>query len=527
MRLPKQNKELLNIQLASISNESPYSDRKVALFFIHDFDFNSNGLRIPEELCSANNPKTNKPFYDSLNGAPIVAALKGDDLGGHEPEFDEDGNIIRLNTEGIGTLFNTHIGTYQINNEDKYGLWAEGFLWLRFSNTLNVVEELFTENGRVDTSCEVSLGGFEFSEEGRTAIKSILYFGHCLLGSTKTGAYADSGMYEFNLQVAEAYKKDVKQTNSGINSSLDINIQNGGVRMLSHEEIKEQLRSLLNPNDNSESGWVVNYYTWDMVVFDSFCVAREYDTGKLYRFDYEVNDGATVTLVGERKQQMIQYVDVPEGEDVEISELFIKFKENEAKIKELNSELEQEKIKLNSFTEEKTQLEIKTQELSTKEEELNQLKTQIEELQAQLNTKDEALKLTENDKNEAIIKLNTAMEDLKTQIASLQPIKEKWETDQEQKRIAELNQKKEDLKQYVINSKVFTAEELENENIKQMIEELNESGVKALIADKIVDKAKVELNEIKENKTDDVTILINDKGKDLIPGTILSKYGIK
>lgn len=516
----KSNKEIINIQLASILSESPYSDRKLCLFFIHDFSFNSNGLCIPEELCSANNPKTNKPFYDSLNGAPIVAALKGDDLGGHEPEFDEDGNIVRLNTEGIGTLFNTHIGTHKIGDKDIYGLFAEGFLWLRFANTLSVIEELYTEQGRVDTSCEVSLGGFEFSENGRTAIKSVLYFGHCLLGSAKTGAYADSAMYEFNLQVAEAYEKDVLQTNSGSDSSLDINIQNGGVLMLSHEEIKEQLRNLLNPNDNSEGKWQVNYYSWDMVVFDNFCVAREYDTGKLYRFDYEVNDGATVNLVGERKQQMIQYIDVPEGEDAEISELFMKFKEVEEKVKELNSEIEQKTVQINTLIDEKTQ------ELSIKETELNEIKNQLETLQAELLQKEDALKLTENDKNEAIIKLNTAMEDLKTQIASLQPIKEKWESEQEEKRIAELNQKKEDLKQYVVNSKVFTAEELEGENIKNMIEELNESEIKSLIADKIVEKAKVELNETNNKQKDDVTIHINEQGKDLIPETILTKYGI-
>lgn len=519
------NKELLNIQLASITDKSPYADRKVGLFYIHSFDYNGNGFRITQELCSANNPKTNKPYYDSLNGAPIVASLKGDDLGGHEPEFDENGNIIRLNTQSVGTLFETHIGTHQINGEDKLGLWANGYLWTRFTNTLEVVENLFEQNGSVDTSVEVAVGGYEFSEEGKTAINSVLYIGHCLLGSTKSPAYPDSGMYEFNLQVAEAFEKDLQndQNQSGSNSSLDINSDIGGVRMLSHEETKEQLRNLLNPNDNSEGKWEVNYYTWDMVVFDNFCVAREYDTGKLYRFDYEINDGATVTIVGERKQQMIQYVDVPDGENAEVSELFTKFKENEEKIKELNSNIEQKQSELNSLIEEKTTLETKVNELSTKDADVSELQIKIKDLQEELNTKTEALKLTENDKNEAIIKLNTAMEDLKTQIASLEPIKQKWETEQEEKRVAELNQKKEDLKQYVLNSKVFSTEELESENIKNMIEELNESGLKGLIADKIVEKAKTELNNQKPN--DDVTIVVNEHGKDLIPETVLSKYG--
>jgi len=154
------NKLKLNIQLASIVNESPYSDRKNCLFFIHSFDFNENSFKIPEELCSAINSKTGKPNYDSLNGAPIVTAttMDGSDLKGHEAETDKDGNIIGLNTDAIGSLYNAHIATHQINDEDKYGLWAEGYLWLRFENTLNVVENIFNENGSVDTSVEIQVG---------------------------------------------------------------------------------------------------------------------------------------------------------------------------------------------------------------------------------------------------------------------------------------------------------------------------------------------------------------------------------
>jgi hypothetical protein len=511
MRLPKKpNTELLNIQLASILSESPYSDRKLCLFFIHDFDYNSNGLRITEELCSATNPKTNKPFYDSLNGAPLVAALKGDDLGGHEPEFDEDGNIIRLNTEGIGTLFNTHIGTYQINNEDIYGVWAEGFLWLRFANTLNVVEELYNENKKVDTSCEVSVGGFEFSEEGRTATKSVLYFGHCLLGSTKRGAYADSGMYEYNLQVAEAYQKDIKNPSE----EVEINSNEGGKDVpeknqiefnygkdiinklennaLSFDDIREQLWSQLNSEKDAEGYTVYKY--WIAEVFNEYVVACESESGKYFKFTYSTGESEISLDINSAVEVVSTWIPVNDST-------------------ETNSEQLQNEI--NGLKE----------QITAKETEINELKIKFETLQGELSQKDEALKLTENDKNEAIIKLNTAMEDLKTQISSLQPIKDKWETDQEQKRIAELNQKKEELKQYIINSKVFTAEEIENENIKQMIEELNESGVKALIADKIVERAKVELNT--QTKTDDVNIHINENGKDLIPETIFSKYGIE
>ena len=443
------NKELLNIQLASILNESPYSDRKVGLFFIHDFSFNANGLRITEELCSSYNPRTQKPFYDSLNGAPIVASFKGDDLGGHEPEFDADGNIIRLNTEGIGTLFNTYIGTHLINNEEKYGLWAEGYLWLRFQNTLDVIEELFSVDGRVDTSCEVSLGGFEFSEEGRTATKSILYFGHCLLGSRSQPAYADSGMYEFNLQVAEAYQKDIQSP------SEEIKIDNEGG--------KNMVKKQVEVNEEKVTTEVVE--------------------------DIKTTEIATEEIIEETKEE------VAEDQNIDLAT------ENEKLLSENNDLKEQ---------------------LATKDTEISDLKSQIETLKSEISTKDESLKMTETEASEKIIKLGDSIEELKNQISALIPIKEEYDKVQAELQAKEIAEKQESLRQYALNSKLIEEKELsENEDIKKMIEELNESGIKVLIADRIVEKVKVETSTL-ETKTDDV-IISSIKDKDLIPKSAKEK----
>jgi len=625
MKLPKPNKELLNIQLASILSESPYSDRKLCLFFIHNFDFNGNNFRITEELCSTNNPKTNKPFYDSLNGAPIVAALKGDDLGGHEPEFDEDGNIIRLNTEGIGTLFNTHIGTHQINNEDVYGLWAEGFLWLRFQNTLNVIEELYNENGRIDTSCEVSLGGFEFSENGRTAIKSVLYFGHCLLGSTKRGAYADSAMYEYNLQVAEAYQKDlevsadngtsdkisidnssdsatdgdwsevdksalrksimnasnykslVKETylivldgyedspssnlkyphhvikddtlvvhKRGVQaaysrlmqndpdnskalkhikkhyneldleiSSLNINNEGGkdvpdkqqiefnfGKEIknyiennaLSFDDIREQLWSQLN-NEKDADGYVIYKY-WIAELFNEYVVACENESGKYFKFTYTAGESDVTVDMSSAVEVVSAWIPVNQNEGTETNTV--------------NEDLQNE---VNGLKE----------TITTKDTEINDLKTQLETLQGEISQKDEALKFSSNEANEKIIQLGKVVTDLQEQVKSFEPIKEEYNKIQNELKEKELNEKREHLKKFALDSKFISEKDIEeNEEIKVAINEVDEIKINTIIAKKVVEKATTELNETK-TKTDDVTIHINENGKDLIPQSLKEK----
>lgn len=126
--------------------------------------------------------------------------------------------------------------------------------------------------------------------------------------------------------------------------------------------------------------------------------------------------------------------------------------------------------------------------------------------------------MTETEANEKIIKLGESIEELKTQINTLIPIKEEYDKVQVELKAKETAEKQETLKQYALNSKMIEEKELsENEDIKKMIDELNESGIKSVIADRIVAKAKVELN------TNDVILHINPDGKDLLPQSAKSE----
>jgi hypothetical protein len=474
------NKEILNIQLASIGNESAYSDRKNALFFIHSFDYNTNGFRITEELCSAINPDTGKPYYDSLNNAPLVAITDGVDLGGHEPVFDKDGNIIDFETNSIGTLFDAHIGTHEINGEEKYGLWASGTLWLRFAETLNVIEKIYNTYGSVDTSVEVMVGGYEFSEEGKTAINSVLYFGHCLLGVSKTPAYADSGMYEFNLQIAEAFKQDIINSSEGGNKvNVEFNFGKEIINQietstdLSFDDIREGIWKSLNNEVDSDGNIIYQY--WIDEVYLNYVIVTSNETRKNYKVSYTISENNEVivdmsTIV--EVQRVWLEISAPT-----ISELESQIVEKDNKIAELNNE--------------------------------------IEKLNGELKDKQDAIEMNSSEANNKIISLGKVVQELQEQLNSLEPIKKEYDRVREEIAKKELNEKRENLKQYALNSKMISEQDLEeNETLKTAITELNENTIKAYIADCIVNSYQFE-----SNNNEDIVVNVQDP-KPILPSSI-------
>jgi hypothetical protein len=598
-------KELLKLQLSSLK-KSKYADRKHALFFVHDFDFNNNGLRITEEMATEH--------IDSLNNSPLVAYYNvfSDDLAGHAEERDPITKQVKsLNTDAVGTLFNAHIGTHKLNKEDKYGVWVEGYLWTRFKHTMEVVERLYDENDVVNVSVEVLVADYDWEDDDfrHTAKTKINYHGLCLLGSTYSPAYDDAGLYSLNeLEIANAFKKDlsvseddsieilnnvyingtwedidedflknkilnlsnsedlIKETylicdednclkyphhiikdgklvihkeaveiaysqiiedkivdkkainhikkhakQLGLDFSEELNIFNGGVSMLSHDEIREQLRFLLNPDDNEEGKWTINYYSWDLVVFDDFVIAREYDTGKLFKINYSIENETEVVIEEGRKEVMIQYVEVPEKESVEVSGLFVEYKNKYSENKELSEKLASMETEYASLKEKYKDISI--EDVQSKDITIAELQETIENLKKDLSTKDEALTLNENEANEKIIKLGDALEEMKAQINSLIPVKEEYEKILEEKQQAELSVQRVQLKNKIVNSKIITEEELGlNTDLLQAIEEVNEVVINKFIADKIIENA---LKDSEEPTDDNITVNAN-KGGDLI-----------
>ena len=87
--------------------------------------------------------------------------------------------------------------------------------------------------------------------------------------------------------------------------------------------------------------------------------------------------------------------------------------------------------------------------------------------------------------------MNTELQSVKEEVASLTPYKDQAEKEEAEKAAAELAQKKEDLRQYAISSKMITeAEVSEGGDYASLIENLDETGIKSVIAERCVEAAK-------------------------------------
>ena len=345
--------------------------------------------------------------------------------------------------------------------------------------------------------------GFEFSEEGRTATNSILYMGHCLLGTTVEPAYPDSGMYEMNLLVAEAYKKDLSVLNQESDAPVDnIKISSKGGNVvakedvvfnfgkeilnkietseMSFEDIRGQLWSQLN-SEKDEEGYTIYKY-WIEEVYNGYAIINENDTGKYFKVPYSTGETEISVDTGSMVEVINQWVEIGNpnpGENTNLST------ENE---------------------------ELKSQ-VSEKDKEIDELKTKVASLESEVKTKEEAMQLNQTEANEKIIKLGTVVEDLKEELNSFKPIKEEYDRIQEELRQKELATKRAELKQYIINSKVYSDKDFEeNEDLKTIISEVDWAKAKDIIADYFVKKASQIERKI---ETNEIVLPIDDKGKDL------------
>lgn len=100
-------------------------------------------------------------------------------------------------------------------------------------------------------------------------------------------------------------------------------------------------------------------------------------------------------------------------------------------------------------------------------------------------------------KDEALTKASEKINVLKEEVSQLVPYKEQIESAKAEKEKLEKEEKKAELSAYALRSKFISQDELDNdEEIKAMISELNESGIKQVIATRFMES----LNDDKEEK---------------------------
>ena len=120
-----------------------------------------------------------------------------------------------------------------------------------------------------------------------------------------------------------------------------------------------------------------------------------------------------------------------------------------------------------------------------------------------------------SEKNDVIIKANEEITALKSEVETLTKYKEMFEQAEAEKAADELAKKKKCLSEYAVKSGYISSEEIESsEEIKKLIEAVDENGIKAVIVDRLMAQKSdvaVETSEVATPVTTEVASLTCDE----------------
>lgn len=482
------------------SEITEHPDHYLAKFVICDFSVNGNQVAL--------NRDTIESWMSTLVGNPLVGKLvvapKGElDFSGHNMKVvtrkDDDGNEYKtaeFDTDAFGSF--QSVGIEKIDDTDF--IVASCKIWKRYPKACATILRRI-ESGTLNTSWEIDvLKAHKGIVGGRMAkiIDDGVFTAHCLLGANVEPAYKCSKLLEvaetdFGLELANAYIEDTKEIS---------NIE-------SNEKEAKNLK--LNKDKETQTAQVENPTNTEQAEKTAIESTTEPTTSAEPDVQTSEEGGETpppTEPAGEPEP-------APETSSLTGRDLYMKLEDAVSKISS-------DYYMTDVFPEDHTILckkwgymneldyimfpyTVEGDEVSLGEPQNITLTVSISDV----NTKIAEL-------NSTIASLNTELQSAKEEVASLTPYKDQAEKAEAEKVAAELAQKKEDLRQYAISSKMITeAEVSEGGNYASLIENLDETGIKSVIAERCVEAAKktptekkIETSEV--HKSESIKLNLNE-----------------
>lgn len=461
------------------SEITEHPDHYLAKFIICDFSVNGNQVAL--------NRETIESWMSTLVGNPLVGKLvvapKGElDFSGHNMKVvtrkDADGNEYKtaeFDTDAFGSF--QSVGIEKIDDTDF--IVASCKIWKRYPKACATILRRI-ESGTLNTSWEIDvLKAHKGIVGGRMAkiIDDGVFTAHCLLGANVEPAYKCSKLLEvaetdFGLELANAYIEDTKEI-----SNIESN--------------KKEAKNLeLNKDKETQAAQVENQTETEQAeqtTTESTTPAEP---------DVQTSEEGGETPPPTEPETSTEPAGEPEPESTtETSSLT--GRDLYMKLEDAVSKISSDYYMTDMFPEDHTiwckkwgymnELDyimfpytVEGDEVSLGEPQNITLTVSV----SQVNTKIDEL-------NKTVASLNTELQSAKDEIAELTPYKEQAEKAAAEKAEAELAQKKENLRQYALSSKMITeAEVSEGGNYASLIDNLDETGIKSVIAERCVEAAK-------------------------------------
>lgn len=477
------SKEYFYSRSICCSEVTEHPDHYLAKFVICDFSVNGNQVAL--------NRETIESWMSTLVGNPLVGKLvvapRGElDFSGHNMKVvtrkDDDGNEYKtaeFDTDAFGSF--QSVGIEKIDDTDF--IVASCKIWKRYPKACATILRRI-ESGTLNTSWEIDvLKAHKGIVGGRMAkiIDDGVFTAHCLLGANVEPAYKCSKLLEvaetdFGLELANAYIEDTKEI-----SNIESNEKEAKNLELNKDK-ETQTAQVENPTETEQAEQTATESTTKPTT-----PAEP---------DVQTSEEGSETPPPTEPETSTEPAGEPEPESTtETSSLT--GRDLYMKLEDAVSKISSDYYMTDMFPEDHTiwckkwgymnELDyimfpytVEGDEVSLGEPQNITLTVSV----SQVNTKIDEL-------NKTVASLNTELQSAKDEIAELTPYKEQAEKAAAEKAEAELAQRKENLRQYAISSKMITEAELTGEGeFASMIENLDEAGINGVIASRCVEAAK-------------------------------------
>ena len=465
------------------SEITEHPDHYLAKFVICDFSVNGNQVAL--------NRETIESWMSTLVGNPLVGKLvvapKGElDFSGHNMKVvtrkDSEGNEYKtaeFDTDAFGCF--QSVGIEKIDDTDF--IVASCKIWKRYPKACATILRRI-ESGTLNTSWEIDvLKAHKGIVGGRMAkiIDDGVFTAHCLLGANVEPAYKCSKLLEvaetdFGLELANAYIEDTKEISnieSNEKEAKNLELNKDKETQTAQVEPTEPEQAEQTPVSESETAPATEPTTPaepDVQTSEEGGETpppTEPETGT-----EPAGDPAPATSSLTARDLYMKLADAvfQVGSDYYMTDMFPE--EHTIWCKKYGRMNDLDYVMF-SYTVEGNEVSLSEPQNITLTVSVSQVNTKIAEL------------------NSTIASLNTELQSVKEEVASLTPYKDQAEKEEAEKAAAELAQKKEDLRQYAISSKMITeAEVSEGGDYASLIENLDETGIKSVIAERCVEAAK-------------------------------------
>lgn len=463
---------------------------------ISTFEPNLNGVLL--------NRATIDSWLDSILTKPLVAkiAYKTDksgknqiaDFTGHnvsvETYIDESGleqDRIVFDTQAFGTIVSAAIESI----DGKEGIVIVAHVWRRYYTATEIIERRIKE-GSLHTSWEISVTDYEKKIIGGQIVKVInrgIFSADTMLGNAYPPAFPtarilDVASDENDMELCDALVKDTMSLNENskgnevekMNEEIIVNeLDTGGVENAEEEkatapERAEEARSAEGEGQEKE----IVESTPEKSELTLWDLRRKVDDAICKKIDTYWLDMCWLFPVSFRA-----WAHKPDADELNVLEFTYSVENDEV--------------------------------------------TVSDPVEMVLTVSPREINATLSAKNETIIDLNNKVNELQAQIDALSPFKEAAETAAREKLEAQHKEAVSVLRKYAEESGMLTKDELDVGEIAELINNLKETELKVIIADRIVSKKKDKLPEVSEKKQPKVRMILSD-GASSDPGSIFRSY---